>query len=138
MQDPDDNNDDFNDTKCAKGFKDYVPTSNFCYMIQSRSAATWENANSFCNLKQGSLIMPKNKEQDDMVKYVTEKQTEGIGFWIGLHKHRRHENQDSDADGRWAWNDGKYLTSDGWKAWEKHGDHKQDCVILSQNRIPDK
>ena len=76
--------------KCLSGFQDYSPRSSHCYMLISQYAATWENANQFCNLKHGALIMPKNKQQSGMIKNIIHKEKRGIAFWIGLRKRRDH------------------------------------------------
>ena len=122
-------------TNCPRGFQDYSRRSRYCYMLISQHAATWENANQFCNLKHGTLIMPKNKQQSAMIKNMIHKEKRGIAFWIGLRKRRAHLIRKSPLDyNKWAWDDGKFLTQESWKDWDHHRPHKQDCVMLTQTR----
>ena len=123
-----------NDGTCSKGFTSFSSQSEYCYLINARYGANWENANRFCNLKQGSLVMPKSKWQKDLIRYmITKNKQRGIGFWIGLRKHRIRFRSNLAKYNQWSWNDGSYLKSDGWKFWKNKRFRKQDCAMVSQH-----
>ena len=123
-----------NDGTCSNGFTSFSSQSEYCYLINARYGANWENANRFCNLKQGSLVMPKSKWQKDLIRYmITKNKQRGIGFWIGLRKHRIRFRSNLAKYNQWSWNDGSYLKSDGWKFWKNKRFRKQDCAMVSQH-----
>ena len=71
---------------CLEGYKDILKTSQYCYMIAVQYASSWENANEFCKEMQGTLVMPKTKEINDIIKKEIINNFVGIWFWIGMNR----------------------------------------------------
>ncbi|XP_073509985.1 CD209 antigen-like protein A [Phyllobates terribilis] len=87
----------------------------FCYYLPT-DKLSWDEARDNCIQKRSTLLISKNKEEMDALKFLLEKDR----YWIGLRR-------DTDPK-KWRWLDGSMLSFSNWNEGEPNNMNTEDCV----------
>ncbi|KAF4100185.1 hypothetical protein G5714_018381 [Onychostoma macrolepis] len=103
--------------------------SNLNFYYISSLKRSWTESRSYCKERGADLIIINNREKQDFVTKITNKEE----FWIGV--------TDSEEEGRWKWVDGTSVISGFWASSETikepNGGRLENCAVTYLKKNPE-
>ncbi|XP_074710851.1 macrophage mannose receptor 1-like isoform X1 [Strix uralensis] len=106
---------------CAPCSKGWTYFANSCYFY-SKTASSWENAQSFCSLLGSQLLEVDSPEEKDHVRTMLQSSS-----WLGI--------RDEEVEGTWKRADGTILSRENssWHRNEPNGGRQENCAVVRED-----